>query len=79
MGLSTQQILDMQAEGRAFCAVDGYAAQKAVLERARTLGRRHRREAARLSRLAACIEEELGHGERPISAAAEVQRRRSAN
>jgi hypothetical protein len=59
VGLSTQQILTLQAEARTLCKVSGAAARKIVLDKARSLEGRQRQEAVRLSRLAGCIQDEM--------------------
>ena len=59
VGLSREQVLALKAEAEMLCRVNGPAARKAVLDRARSFGRRHWREAMRLSRLAACIADQM--------------------
>ena len=59
IGLSGREIEAIQSEARALCDVNGTGARCLVLDRARRLGRRHWREAARLSQLAGCMEDEL--------------------
>ena len=62
VGLNAQQIEVLQTEARAFCDVNGPAARKVILDRAQSLGKRHWREAMRLSRLAACIADQMNEG-----------------
>ena len=59
IGLTAQQIETLQIEARALCDVNGPVAQKVILDRAQSLGKRHGREAMRLSRLAACIADQM--------------------
>ena len=63
VGLTAQEIEALQTEARALCEVSGPAAGKAVLERAQSLGKRHWREGMRLSRLAACIADQMKESE----------------
>ena len=60
IGLSAEQIKSLEAEARALRANgDGPAVRRAVLSRARSFGKRHQPEAIRLSRLAACIADQM--------------------
>jgi hypothetical protein len=69
IGLTAREIEALQTEARALCEVSGPAARKAVLERAQSLGKRHWRQGMRLSRLAACIADQMkesAHRERHV-------------
>ena len=62
IGLSAQEIKSLEAEALALCANgDGPAERRAVLSRARSFGRgrRYQLEATRLSRLAACMADQI--------------------
>jgi hypothetical protein len=60
IGLSAEEIKSLEAEARAFCANgDGPGARRAVLSRARSFGKRHSLGAMRLSRLAACMADQI--------------------
>ena len=60
IGLSAKQIGTIEAEARALCAnANGPAARLAILDRARKLRKQHLHESMRLSRLAACIADQM--------------------
>ena len=66
IGLKAQEIEALQIEARALCDVNGPAARKVILDRAQSLGKRHWREAMRLSRLAACIADQMKEGDAQV-------------
>ena len=59
VGLTAQQIEALEIEARALCDVNGPVARKVILDRARSFGKRNWLEGRRLSRLAACMADQM--------------------
>ena len=58
VGLNRTQLAMLEQDAQERVAIYGSKAHETALQRARALGRRHHKEAAWLSRVAACIREE---------------------
>jgi len=64
VGLNRTQVAMLEQDAQERVAIYGSKAHETALQRAQALGRQHHKEAAWLSRVAACIrEEQRGTGE----------------